>query len=55
MGCQGWHRYPGRRCGPGWRYYEPTQQERRGYLEDEKRALEERLREVEAGLAETGK
>ena len=55
-GCYGWHHHPGRNYGPRWRYSdEPAQQDRRGYLEDEKRALEQRLKEIEGRLAETTK
>jgi hypothetical protein len=53
-GCYGWH-YP-RHCGPGWRNYEePTPDVRRGYLEEEKRILEQRLKEIEARMAEASK
>jgi hypothetical protein len=48
----GCHGYPGH--WPGRRYYqELTPDERRDYLGDEKRSLERRLKEIEAGLAET--
>lgn len=54
-GCYGWHRYPGH-YGPMWRYYEgPTPEERREYLEEEKRILERRLKEIEARIAETSR
>lgn len=44
--------YPGH-YGPGWRYFqEPTPDERRAYLEEEKKALERRLKDVEARIAE---
>ena len=55
-GCYGWHHYPGRYSAPRWRYYEePAPQDRRGYLEGEKRVLEQRLKEIEARIAEAGK
>jgi hypothetical protein len=54
-GCYGWHHYP-RRYGPNWRYYEePTPEERRENLEEEKKILERRLKEIEARIAETSK
>lgn len=54
--CHGWHRFPGYHYNPSWRYYEgPAPEERRGYLEEEKRILEQRLKEIEARIAETGK
>ena len=53
-GCYCWHHYSGRWYGPRY-YHEPAPQEGRAYLEDEKRILEQRLKEIEAGLAETGK
>jgi hypothetical protein len=54
-GCYGWYHHP-RYYGPGRRYYEePAPEDRRGYLEDEKRTLERRLKEIEARIAETSK
>jgi hypothetical protein len=55
LGCYGWHHYRG--CyRPSWGYYEePPPGGRRGYLEEEKRILEQRLKEIEAGIAEAGK
>jgi hypothetical protein len=54
-GCYGPHYYP-RHYGPIWRYYEePTPQERRGYLEEEKRFLEQRLKEIDSRIAESSK
>jgi uncharacterized protein YydD (DUF2326 family) len=42
--------------GPRWRYYEePTPEDRREYLEEEKRTLERRLKQIEARIAETSK
>lgn len=42
---------------PRWRYYyeEPTPEDRREYLLEEKRVLERRLKQVEARISETGK
>jgi uncharacterized protein YydD (DUF2326 family) len=45
--------HPGRYYGPP-AYYEPTAEERRQYLEDEKRTLERRLKEIEARMSEAG-
>ncbi len=53
--CHDWHDYP-RYCGPTFRYYErPTPEVSRQYLEEERRILEERLKEVEARIAEESK
>jgi len=38
----------------GWRYREPTEEERRAWLESYKRDLEAELKWVEENLAETG-
>ena len=57
-GCHGWHHYPGYYgyYGPRRRYYEePTPEDRRESLEDEKRYLERRLKDIEARIAEAGK
>lgn len=54
-GCYGWHHYP-RYYGPKWRSYEePPPQDRREYLEEERRILEGRLKEIEARIAEESK
>jgi hypothetical protein len=54
-GCYGWHYYP-RSYGPRRQYYEePTPEDRRGYLEEDKRILEQRLKEIETRIAETNK
>lgn len=50
-GCHGWHYYP-RHHGPRWRYFEPTPEDRREYLEEEKNLLEERLKEIEARITQ---
>lgn len=40
--------------GPRWRYHEElTPEDRREYLEEEKAALERRLKSIEAKIAET--
>jgi hypothetical protein len=42
--------------GPRSRYYaEPAPENRRGYLEEEKRILEQRLKEIEARMTEASK
>ncbi len=54
-GCHGWHHYP-RYYGPRERYYEePGPEDRRESLEDEKRFLEKRLKEIEGRIAEASK
>ena len=61
--CHGWHRYPGyhgyygrREHGQRWRYYEESSpEERQEDLEAEKRALERRLKELEAMIGEASK
>ena len=58
--CHGWHRGPGYYgnygYGPRRRYYEePSPEERREGLEDEKRYLERRLKDLEARIAEASK
>ena len=54
-GCYGWHYYP-MHYGPRSRYYaEPAPENRRGYLEEEKRILEQRLKEIEARMTEASK
>ncbi len=54
-GCGGGYHYPGH-YDPRWRYYEePAPAERREYLAEEKRILEQRLKEIEARLAESSK
>ena len=49
-GCHGWHTTPEPRAG--WRYFEPTPEDRREYLEEEKNLLEERLKEIEARITQ---
>jgi hypothetical protein len=52
-GCHGGHHYP-RSYGPGRRcWQEPAARDSREYLEEEKRILERRLKELEARMAET--
>lgn len=54
-GCYGSYHYP-MRYGPRWRFYEePTPEDRREYLEEEKRMLERRLEQIEARIAQTTK
>ena len=63
QGCRGRYRHQGYchagaygHYGPGWRYYdEPSPEERREYLEGEKRALERRMKEIESRLLEASK
>jgi len=54
--CYGGHYYLRRYCqGPPGIYEEPSAGTRREYLEDEKRILERRLKDVEARITETSK
>ncbi len=51
-GCYGYQR----RYGPRWGYYEEIgPEERREYLDEEKRILENRLKDLEARIAEISK
>lgn len=53
-GCYGWDYSPGY-YGPRRRYYydeELAPEDRREYLEEEKRTLERRLKQIEARIAE---
>ena len=56
-GCHGWHRGPGYYgYGPRGRYYEEAHPEdRRESLEEEKRYLERRLKDLDARIAEASK
>ncbi len=51
----GRHHYPPHYYGPPGFYEEPSPEARREYLEDQKRMLERRLKEIEARIAETSK
>ena len=54
--CYGGHYYPRQYYrGPPRFYEEPTPETRREYLEDEKRLLESRLKDIEARIAATSK
>jgi hypothetical protein len=54
--CYGWDYHP-RYCGPRRRYYDEEfgPEDRRESLEEEKRILEKRLKDVESRLGEAGK
>jgi hypothetical protein len=55
-GCYGPHYYQGQYYqGPPRFYEEPKPETRREYLEDEKRTLERRLKDIEARIAEASK